>query len=566
MFALENDLAAGNSIPHWSPRARLEVNLGSSPSHAKNNYLVLNLHTGCVSLQYHCRFNNFFETVRHGGPDVSVPTAWQQLSGLTVMMQTPSMEHHYEVPRPSECMQFGSNPVAHSQESDNTISFGDTADKLIFFDQPMQDFNDDQSVTTVNEGVMASHQPLQPSHDSADLQDNSSSAGTSSQGRVCKMSRAMAEPVSQQDFYGRDKMHYMASQAMCEHDYDHLHNSHLDLQDHMRHPIMFLAEMMGDIMYLHQALRQPDARELVEAVIKEVNGHINNNHWKLIPHTEVPEGTEVVPSVWAMQRKQDLTTGRVTKHKAWLNLHGGKQQFGMNYYKTYVPVVTYFAIQLLIVFGILFNWALCQVDFIMAYPQAPIKMAMYMELPTVIHTKHRISKDHVLKLLANIYGQKQASCVWNSYLVTKLREIDFMQSFIYDCVFYRDNVIFIVYVDNEIFLGKLDQQLRDIINKLCNLKLSIEDQGHPADYVGVSIKKLKNGIIELTQQALIDSIISDVALNDSKVKAVPAKVSKILHAHFDEPPFSLNFGYCSVISKLNYLAQTTRPDFVYATH
>jgi hypothetical protein len=75
-----------------------------------------------------------------------------------------------------------------------------------------------------------------------------------------------------------------------------------------------------------------------------------------------------------------------------------------------------------------------------------------------------------------------------------------------------------------------------------NSYVSIEDQGHPADYVGVSIKKLKNGIIELTQQSLIDSIISNVALINSKVKAVPAKVSMVLHAHLDKPPFSLNFG------------------------
>jgi hypothetical protein len=85
VFALKNDLAAGSSIPHWSPRARLGANLGSSRSHTKNVYLVLNLRTGCVSLQYHCQFDNFFETVRHGRPDVSVPMAWQQLSGLTVM-------------------------------------------------------------------------------------------------------------------------------------------------------------------------------------------------------------------------------------------------------------------------------------------------------------------------------------------------------------------------------------------------------------------------------------------------------------------------------------------------
>jgi hypothetical protein len=184
-------------MPHWSPCARLGVNLDSNPSHARNVYLVLNLHTGCVLPQYHCHFDNFFETVRHGGPDVSVPMARQQLSGLTVMMQTPSMEHHDEVPGPFDCMQIESSPVTHSQESDNTISFGDIADTPIFFDQLMQDSNDDQSVTTVNEGVTASQQPLQSSHNSAALQDTSSSAGTSLQGRVCKMSRAMAESVSQ---------------------------------------------------------------------------------------------------------------------------------------------------------------------------------------------------------------------------------------------------------------------------------------------------------------------------------------------------------------------------------
>jgi hypothetical protein len=230
-------------------------------------------------------------------------------------------------------------------------------------------------------------------------------------------------------------MHYMASQAVCEHDYNRLHNSHLDLQDCIHHPIAFFSKRMGDIMYLHQALRQPDAREFVEAVIKEVNGHIDNDHWKLIPSTKVPEGTEVIPLVWAMQRKQDLRTGRVTKHKARLNLHSGKQEFGTNYYKTYAPVVTWFAIRLLIVFGILFNWALRQVDFVMAYPQAPIKMDMYMKLPTGIHTKHGNSNDHFLKLLANIYGQKQAGHVWNSYFVTKLREIIFKQSLIDDCIF-----------------------------------------------------------------------------------------------------------------------------------
>jgi hypothetical protein len=85
VFALQNALASGNTLPRWSPRARLGLNLGPSSNHARNVYLVLNLITGCVSPQYHCKFNDFFETTRHGGPDVSGTICWQQLAGL---MQT----------------------------------------------------------------------------------------------------------------------------------------------------------------------------------------------------------------------------------------------------------------------------------------------------------------------------------------------------------------------------------------------------------------------------------------------------------------------------------------------
>jgi hypothetical protein len=82
VFALQNALASGKSLPRWSPRARLGLNLGPSPMHARNVYLVLNLITGCVSPQYQCCFVDFFETTRHGGPDVSGTICWQQLAGL----------------------------------------------------------------------------------------------------------------------------------------------------------------------------------------------------------------------------------------------------------------------------------------------------------------------------------------------------------------------------------------------------------------------------------------------------------------------------------------------------
>jgi hypothetical protein len=75
--------------------------------------------------------------------------------------------------------------------------------------------------------------------------------------------------------------------------YSQEHDFHLALQDRMRHPIAFHAEMMGDIMYFHQSMQQHDAPEVVKAVVKEINGHIESNHWQLIKRQDVPEDIEV---------------------------------------------------------------------------------------------------------------------------------------------------------------------------------------------------------------------------------------------------------------------------------
>jgi hypothetical protein len=61
-------------------------------------------------------------------------------------------------------------------------------------------------------------------------------------------------------------------------DEDLFHYSHLQLQEQMRNTIAFHAEMMSDIMYLQQVLRQPDAKEFMQAVIKEVNRHMDCNN------------------------------------------------------------------------------------------------------------------------------------------------------------------------------------------------------------------------------------------------------------------------------------------------
>jgi hypothetical protein len=79
-------------------------------------------------------------------------------------------------------------------------------------------------------------------------------------------------------------------------------------------------------------------------------------------------------------------------------------------------------------------------------------------------------------------------------------------------------------------------------------------------------RNIATGFYEFNQCALIDSIIEDTGISNSKTKPVPAKVSLQLHAFKNEQVFDLDFNYRSVVGKLSYLAQTTCPDIMYATH
>ena len=82
MFACKNTLAADNTIPKWSPRSCLGLNLGPRPSHAQTVNLVLNLNTGLVSPQLYCHYDEFFETVSHSHHDTLMNANWKQLAGF----------------------------------------------------------------------------------------------------------------------------------------------------------------------------------------------------------------------------------------------------------------------------------------------------------------------------------------------------------------------------------------------------------------------------------------------------------------------------------------------------
>jgi hypothetical protein len=193
VFALQNALASGKSLPRWSPHARLGLNLGPSPTHTRNVYLVLNLMTGCVSPQYHCRFDDFFETTCHGGPDISDTICWQQLAGLSHAAQIIS-----DLARPKQ-----------SSTVSQTIPLENRPDDLDDFLVPQVDgesFADGESQAIGSSGNSCTSQ-APPQAEGVTTIELMVTAGTSRSGRICTVSRKMAKSTSPQDFFGTSGMH-----------------------------------------------------------------------------------------------------------------------------------------------------------------------------------------------------------------------------------------------------------------------------------------------------------------------------------------------------------------------
>ncbi len=117
--------------------------------HARNVYLVLNLTTGCVSPQFYCRFDNFFETTRHGGPDVSDTISWQQLAGLD---------------RATTILSEVSAPIQHGVMYPKSLSEGDTPPEEPSFSPPVFDVtSDDYSISDGNSHVTENTGPSRQS-------------------------------------------------------------------------------------------------------------------------------------------------------------------------------------------------------------------------------------------------------------------------------------------------------------------------------------------------------------------------------------------------------------------
>ena len=614
-YVLDPTLQDGKKLPRWEPRAKLGQFVGRSSLHAGSVALVKNVSTGKVSSQFHVVFDSHFTTMSVNQlPDLtSLPEEWTKLfvfnrENVTDPHDADSIQHppsSHQLPRLSE----PSSPSAATEGAPPSPS------------RP----SEGGSIPSTTASTPAPSLPVPPdtvpslsSPLGSPLPPSASSSSTVPPSlRRSTRSRRAPDIYSPEDFRHSSNLtfhHYthlqnsffddayllylFTFQQLNHHDaflvsshldkasspmtaqYALLHRMNLDNHDsqilHAQHPFAFAARAnAADTPTLKEALESPDRERFIEVMHKEIEQLESLQVWDVVPREKATqENKTIIASTWAFKRKR-YPDGSVKKLKARLCVRGDQQIAGFDYYETFSPVVQWTTIRLMLILSILLDLKTVQVDYTLAFAQAPAPEGTFVEISKMFEKSR-----HILELKRNLYGLCEAPKNFYEHLKKGLTDRGLSPSRSDHCLFQSSvqQLVVITYVDDCIFFVRSAKTIDKFIQSLQTVPTKYKSKWDAfllnkeedfAGFLGIDISHSKdvNNAIELLQIGLIDRVLDVLGLNNdnAKVRSAPASSSPLLKDE-NGPPRKEDWNYASVVGMLLYLSSNSRPDITFAVH
>jgi hypothetical protein len=127
-----------------------------------------------------------------------------------------------------------------------------------------------------------------------------------------------------------------------------------------------------------------------------------------------------------------------------------------------------------------------QIDFRNAFVQSNLPAPMYLELPQGFEETGK-----VFKVEKSLYRDKRAPKLWFKHLRDNMTcpQLAFTPSEADPCLFVKDGIAFITYVDNGIFVAKSEGLIDDTIALLRQRGLDLDEEDDYAGYLGIDLKQ-----------------------------------------------------------------------------
>ena len=560
-YVLDARAQVGQSIPKWDPKSRLGIYVGRSKNHAGNVALILNPRTLHVSPQFHVVFDDNFATIKylHGK---EVPPMWKD---LVMKSSESSTDELYDVSK-----MYNSSKNDMLTDEDETLSPTKRSVRFqIDENDSLSSSNSEGALLSNSEGASLNNLSFAKL---ADLDDMT--LRRSPRIKALKKRLEKEKSTQKKSFFACFSTLFdsnapvlserLSSSFMKAAYFFEVTNRNFDgTLNSIPHYVLASKNAANDTFTLSKMLKEDDRAEFIKAMQKEIDDHESRGHWSIVDRSQLPSKMKTILAIWSFKRKRK-PDGTIIKHKARLCAHGGMQQWGINFWETYAPVVNWLSVRTLLILSLVLGLETRSIDFVLAFPQADLDIDVYMEIPFGFTLDG--SRRQVLKLEKNLYGLKQAAYNWYEFLKKGLEDRNFKQSQTDNCVFFRNDCIVLTYVDDCVIFSKSKKVADDLILSLekGHENFDFTDDGDLLTYLGISLEK-SNEKWTLTQPHLIQRTLKALDILSSNPKDTPA-VKPLLHKDLDGLPRKCSWNYRQLIGMLNYLQNSTRPDISMAVH
>lgn len=314
------------------------------------------------------------------------------------------------------------------------------------------------------------------------------------------------------------------------------------------------AFVVGEPTGYKEALKSENCDKWKTAMKEEYDALVKNNTWTLV---ERPTDQKIVDNKWVYKVKAE---NKNVRYKARLVARGFTQEYGVNYFETFSPVVRFTSIRLILALAAQRKMSIRQFDVKTAFLNGILKERVFMEQPIGFQD----GTNRVCQLNKSLYGLKQASRCWNEKFTSFIKLFGFTQSSSDSCVFIsRKNgtlTILAIHVDDGLIVG---ENLSDIETVIKYLGKQFEIKEMDVDcFLGIEILQRKDGSIFIHQSTYANKVLCRFDMENCHGVTTPVDPNQTMY-NYEESDTS-TYPYRELIGSLMYLAVGTRPDIAYA--
>jgi hypothetical protein len=286
----------------------------------------------------------------------------------------------------------------------------------------------------------------------------------------------------------------------------------------------------------------------------------------------LPPGRKAIKCKWVLDYKPGHK-GAAPRYKARLVACGYAQIPNVDYYKVYSPVITHYAIRLVLALAAVMDLEMIQLDIKTAFLYGVLEEEIYMEQPEGFVIPGRESE--VCRLLKCLYGLKQASRCWHQLFDEFIRLFGFIRSKYDTCLYYcygpnGEFTILIIYVDDGLICGNSMAVIESILEYL---RTNFQVRSLPASrFVGLDITRDRpNRKLYVNQPDYVKKMLRRYRMDECDPVSVPAHpgnrpVPSWAPTTEEEYRQMERTPYREAIGSLNYLTAMTRLDIALAVN